>query len=94
MSHDDSSGEIRLNESGTGVYIDWKNVGEQDIFRSIDEKLRIITNDLGGSYVPNPMWSNMMDKSLVTVHPLGGCPMGQNGRNGVVNHRGQVFIGK
>ena len=30
-------------------------------------------------------------KSMVTVHPLGGCKMGNTADDGVVNHRGEVF---
>jgi cholesterol oxidase len=30
-------------------------------------------------------------KSMVTVHPLGGCKMGNTVDDGVVNHRGEVF---
>jgi cholesterol oxidase len=30
-------------------------------------------------------------KSLVTVHPLGGCKVGTTARDGVVDHRGEVF---
>ncbi|HRO57858.1 MAG TPA: GMC oxidoreductase, partial [Burkholderiaceae bacterium] len=51
--------------------------------------------------LPNPLWSPIrepvasilgVDKGpLLTVHPLGGCRMGENSSEGVVNHLGQVF---
>ena len=94
MSHDDSAGKICLDPKTNGVYIEWKDVGHQKIFEKISERLLQITRELGGTYVVNPVWSKGMDKQLVTVHPLGGCPMAEDGDNGVVNHRGQVFIGR
>ena len=45
-------------------------------------------------YVANPVWSPMLREGLVTVHPLGGCAMGDDGTTGVVDHRGRVFAGK
>ena len=35
----------------------------------------------------------MLHDSLVTVHPLGGCAMGDDAATGVVDHRGRVFSG-
>ena len=49
---------------------------------------------LGGEYVANPLWSPMLHESLVTVHPLGGCAMADDGAHGVVDDRGRVFTGE
>ncbi|MBB6558435.1 cholesterol oxidase [Acidovorax soli] len=58
----------------------------------------------GGDYLPNPLWrpapdgfsdiiaGSQLEKS-VTVHPLGGCAMGDNGTQGAVDWRGAVFKG-
>ena len=34
-----------------------------------------------------------MGRQLITVHPLGGCPMGQSGETGVVDDCGRVYRG-
>ena len=68
-------------------------MGEQKGFEKIGSRLSEIASALGGTYVKNPIWSKKLGKKLVTVHPLGGCPMGSSGRTGVVNHKGQVFVG-
>ena len=46
---------------------------------------------LGGKFMPNPMWTISPIKTLITAHPLGGCPMGEDHSGGVVNHFGQLF---
>ena len=55
---------------------------------------RAATAALGAEYVGNPLWSPMLHESLVTVHPLGGCVMADDGAHGVVDDRGRVFSGE
>ena len=93
VSHDDSSGVIKVDPSCDGIFIEWEDVGHQTIFEKVDKRLLEVTTTLGGTHVINPTWHNFMDKKLVTVHPLGGCPMAKDGKSGAVNHKGQVFSG-
>src|SRR5207344_2396998 len=44
-------------------------------------------------YVANPTWAEDQDHPLVTVHPLGGCPMAETAAAGVVDDRSRVFAG-
>ena len=43
---------------------------------------------LGGRFADNPMW---FLKRVITVHPLGGAPMGRHSGEGVVDPYGNVF---
>lgn len=91
MSHDDGNGQLTLHDDR--IKIDWPELGEQENFNIAHDRLTQSTSALGGTFVDNPMWSPLMRNSLVTVHPLGGCGMGNDASNGVVNHKGQVFTG-
>ncbi len=43
-----------------------------------------------GGHLEVPLYWSLL-RSLVTVHPLGGCAIGTSPATGVVDHRGQVF---
>lgn len=91
MTHDDTAGSMYLDDDR--LRISYPGVGKQPIFERVDSRLEDATRVLGGTYIRNPTWSEMMGKDLVTVHPLGGCPMSEDAAGGVVNHKGQVFSG-
>lgn len=92
MTHDDGQGEMSLQDDR--IAIEWKGVGKQKIFENVGDKLEKATQALGGTFVKNPTFTKLFNYDLVTVHPLGGCVMGDNAQNGVVDHKGQVFAGK
>jgi len=91
MAHDDSSGKMSLKNDR--INISWKGLGKQKIFKQVGEKLHEATKALGGAYVKNPTFTKLLDYDLVTVHPLGGCVMGDSAENAVVDHKGEVFSG-
>ena len=92
MSNDDGNGKMELKKDN--LVISWGGVGEQPIFKKVNEKLKAATAALGGTFIANPSWTKSFNYGLVTVHPLGGCAMGNNASVGVVDHKGQVFKGK
>ena len=93
VSHDDASGLIKLDGDSDGAFVEWEDVGHQKNFEMADERLFKCAQQLRGTYVQNPVWSKFFDRQLVTAHPLGGCPMANDGKHGVVNHKGQIFSG-
>lgn len=90
MGHDGADGRMMLDDEDR-LRIEWKGVGERPIFAAINDRLRRAAEAIGSTYVKNPTWTEFFGHSLFTVHPLGGCPMGQTAESGAVNHKGQVF---
>lgn len=89
MSHDSASGRVQLKNDH--LTVDWPGIGDEAVFEKVNNKLYAISKTLGGTYVRNPISHELMGKDQVTVHPLGGCCMGEEANSGVVNHKGQVF---
>jgi cholesterol oxidase len=91
MAHDDGGGRMVLENDR--LRVNWPGVGDQPIFERISQRLLQATKALGGTFVKNPIWLRASKHPLVTVHPLGGCVMGDDASRGVVNHKSQVFAG-
>lgn len=92
MAHDKDAGNMILKNDR--LHVEYKAAGREEIFKKIDHTLANATKALNGIYIKNPMWTKMMQNDMITVHPLGGCYMGANVQNAVVNHKGQVFSGE
>ncbi|CAG8539541.1 4875_t:CDS:10 [Dentiscutata erythropus] len=92
MSHDDNSGRLQLDNDR--LKIEYKGVGSTKMVEKLNKTLELATAKINGAYVPSPLWAKAFGKGMITVHPIGGCCMGKNGSNGVVNHKGQVYKGE
>ena len=91
MGHDDTEGRLELDDDR--VRVSWRGAGAGAEFHEVDELLGHLAEPLGGRFVRDPLWSEALGESLITVHPLGGCPMGASAETGVVDHRHRVFRG-
>lgn len=91
MSVDDSGGQLKLEDDR--LTIEWKHAGEQRTFRRDDEKMREAAEAIEAQYFSDPLWSQPMGQKLITVHPIGGCGMGDDASTGVVDDTCRVFAG-
>ena len=54
----------------------------------MEDTVHRIADVLGARLDNTPLW---LFKRVITVHPLGGCPMAADERDGVIGSDGQVF---
>ncbi len=91
MATDDSEGQVQL--AGSGVEVNWPGAGLQRSLTEGGQRLADAARHLGGRPVRNPGHRGWLGNRPVSVHPLGGCVMGGDAGDGVVDHRGRVFAG-
>jgi cholesterol oxidase len=89
MTHDDAAGSMSLEDDRLRLH--WVGAGIQPVFTRVNGRLDKATKALGGVFMHNPLWSDLTNHNLTTVHPLGGCAMSADASTGVVNHKGQVY---
>lgn len=90
MSHDSARGSMALGAKGQ-IAVRWPDAGREAAFRADNDKLRTAAEAIWAESVANPIWSEEMGRKLITVHPIGGCAMGDDARCGVVDAYGRVF---
>ncbi len=87
MGRDIPDGTMELTDDDL-LEVDWNKRRSNPTFEHVRSTGRAIAGVLDGEFKDNPPW---YVGRVVTVHPLGGCPMGRNEREGVVDPYGQVF---
>ncbi|SCL24511.1 GMC oxidoreductase [Micromonospora inyonensis] len=86
MGRDVPDGVMRLRRGHLDV--DWTTATSTGYFTALRATMRDIADALRGDFHDNPL---SLLRKTVTVHPLGGAPMGRHPGEGVVDADGQVF---
>ncbi|HRN88280.1 MAG TPA: GMC family oxidoreductase [Hyphomicrobium sp.] len=91
VSHDSASGRFSLEDNALSLA--WENAKDEPVYARLDAILSKLVAESGGAYVKNPLAGTVMGHQPATAHPLGGCGMGRDRTNGVVDHKCRVFNG-
>jgi cholesterol oxidase len=87
MGRDIPEGIMSLKDGGLAV--DWKKNGaSKEYFERVRDVSQAVAEELGGTFLDNPIW---LLSRVVTVHALGGAPMGRDDNEGVVDPYGRVY---
>ncbi|HSK14764.1 MAG TPA: GMC family oxidoreductase [Gaiellaceae bacterium] len=86
MGRDIPDGNMTLRKGKLDV--DWVKGKSGPFFDRLRGFGREIAGALGAEFQPNPTWYL---GRVITVHPLGGCPLGRSAEEGVVDTYGEVF---
>jgi cholesterol oxidase len=76
-------GRMSLDDDGL-LDVEWSLREARAYFDYVRETLQTLADGLGATFEDSLLWK--LSKSI-TVHPLGGCPMGESADEGVVNPR-------
>ncbi len=87
MGRDTPDGNMTLTNDDY-LDVDWNRKSSTPFFNDLRKTARRVAGVLDAKFMDSPPW--YLSRS-VTVHPLGGCPMGRDAREGVVDSYGRVF---
>jgi len=97
MGQDNARGTILFEAPWTEpdgrIRVSWDQAGQQQIFTRMNQELRRHARALEADFISNPTWSVFKLGHLITAHPLGGCPMGDDYLQGAVDPYGRLFAG-
>lgn len=90
-------------EEAGGLQVDWPGLRDEPAIARRHEALERRLAGQGARLLRNPLWQLLPPEMafltgdargpMVSVHPLGGCAMGDRGTDGVVDDLGRVFAG-
>lgn len=89
MGRDRANGTISFLPSTDRTCVHWDIPTNLPLYVQESAFCNDVAVALGGRYIANPAWTYL--RQPVSVHNLGGCPMGESPGDGVVDPDGEVF---
>ncbi len=89
MAHDGSAGRLEMDDDR--IRVDWPGIAKEPVFERVGDALLKAAAANGATYIRNPIQNTFLGKNVVSVHPLGGCGMGRDSTQGVVDHACRVY---
>jgi cholesterol oxidase len=86
MGRDVPDGKITLRDGELDV--DWTSATSISFFSAMRDTMHAISDTLLAEFHDSPLW---WTKRVITVHPLGGVPMGRHVHEGVADPYGESF---
>lgn len=77
----------RMSLQGGNLEIDWTTATSKAFFADVRDTMERLGDALGADFQDNPLW---WAKHIITVHPLGGAPIGRHVNDGVCDEYGEV----
>ena len=97
MGQDNARGtilfEAPLTEPDGRIRVSWDKAGQQQIFTRMNQEIAPPRARPAGQLHFQSHLEHVPLRHLVTAHPLGGCPMGDDYLQGAVDPFGRVFSG-
>jgi len=78
----------RMSLHGKDLRATWSLSRTRPFYRALTAVMADAAAQMGADFDPNPL---SYLRRVITVHPLGGCPMGRDEREGVVDAFGRCF---
>ena len=89
MGRDRADGRILLHPLTFSLEINWDRNSNQPLYDVEERFSKDLAMKMGGNAAFNPFWHLL--RLPVSVHNLGGCPLGDTAAEGVVDRDGEVF---